>query len=672
MNIEKKIEQLREAIRQADRLYYIEASPEISDQEYDKMFAELKKLEGEHPEFLSADSPTQRVSGEPLTGFDTVTHNVAMLSMDNTYSAGELRDFDGRVHKGLPDESPEYVVETKIDGVAITIKYINGVLALAATRGDGKKGDDITANAKTIASLPLVLDGNVDFAIPEVLEVRGEVYMTFSAFDNINRQREENGEPLFANPRNATAGSLKLLESRKVAQRKLSVLLYGLGEVSDTEFSSSHFETLEKLKQLGLPVSPNYSVVPDIDKVIEHCDAFQEKRAKLPYPIDGMVIKVNSYLHQKILGFTSRSPRWSIAYKFAAEQAQTIVRNISVQVGKSGALTPVADLEPVPLAGTTVKRASLHNFEELARKDVRIGDTVKIEKAGEIIPQVIEVVTELRPAGTKEFSLPEKCPVCGGETAKDENGVFLRCVNPGCPAQLIERLKYFAGRDQMDIDGLGAAIIEQLVSRNMVESFADLYRLNIMQLANLDRMGTKSAENLLNGLETSMSRPLDKFIAALGIMHVGTKAAENLAEYFHTLEKLREADIEELQNVPDIGQIVAQSIYEFFHNEITVKMVDDLLDAGVCPPEYESQKKDISELPLGGMTIVVTGTIEGYDRKEMEKAIKSLGGKPSGSVSKKTSILVYGEKAGSKLKKAEELNVTAMVAEEFIKKYLSD
>ena len=667
MSIEKQIEQLRNTIRRHDRLYYVDAAPVISDQEYDKLFAELKKLEAENPELASPVSPTQRVGGEPLTGFDTVNHALPMLSMDNTYSADELREFDKRVQKGLNGDMPEYVVETKIDGVAISLRYEDAMLIQGATRGDGQRGDNITANIKTVGGVPLTLDSNNNTPAPRILEARGEVFMTFSQFEKLNAQREQNGDNLFANPRNSTAGTLKLLDSKEVAKRKLSILLYALGQVEPADFSSSHSESLHKLKDLGLPVSPNWQIAENIEQVIEICDLWESKKNKLDFPVDGMVIKVNSYNHQKMLGTTSRSPKWCIAYKFAAEQAETIIESIDVQVGKSGTLTPVANLKPVQLAGTVVKRASLHNFEELARKDARVGDSVIIEKAGEIIPQVVTVLTEKRPADAQPFKLPGKCPQCGGKVLKDDNTVYLRCQNPACPAQLIEKIRHFAGRDQMDIDGLGISIIEQLVKKDIVRSFAELYQLNLLEIANLERMGTRSAENLLDGLAASKTRTLDRFIAALGIMHVGKKAAYVLADHFASLDKLCNADIEELEAIDEIGPIMAQSIFSFFNSPETRKIIDDLLAEGVNPNWTANSAKNKG--PLSGKTVVVTGSIEGHSRKEIEDLIKSLGGKPSGSVSKKTSLLVYGEKAGSKLKKAQELEVQTIEADDFVKKY---
>jgi len=472
--VKKRIEKLRAEIRRHDYLYYVLNQPKISDRQYDKLFAELKELEQANPQFITADSPTQRVSERPLDEFVSVRHAVAMLSMDNTYNADELKAFDERVAKALAAEKYDYVVELKIDGVAVSLRYERGVLATAATRGDGEVGDDVTANVRTIKAIPLaLLDGG---KIPDVLEVRGEVYMPKVSFAELNEARGEAGEPLFANPRNATAGSLKLLDARITAQRNLAFFAYSIGEISQP-LGENHHQVLQKLKEMGLPVNPNIKRAKDIDEVISICLSWSEKRLKLDYQIDGMVIKVNRFDQRDILGATGRAPRWCISYKFPAEQAQTIVESIDVQVGKSGILTPVANLKAVQLSGTTVKRASLHNFDELNRLDVRCGDTVIIEKAGEIIPQVVEVKKKLRAASAKRFRIPKKCPNCGSAVAKDENGVYIRCINPNCLGQLKERLKYFAGRNQMDIEKLGAALIEQLVDTGLVKKFSHHYKL---------------------------------------------------------------------------------------------------------------------------------------------------------------------------------------------------
>ena len=673
---QERIEALRRQIRRHDHLYYVQNMPVISDREYDKLFSELKKLEQENPNLITPDSPTQRVAGRPLECFNTVAHSTPMLSMDNTYSAEELREFDQRVQRGLKGEEQRYVVESKIDGVAVSLRYENGQLVLGSTRGDGVSGDDITANVRTITSIPLRLDpaqtssksgslfSDDALEIPEVLEIRGEVFMPNKEFARINQEREKRGDPLFANPRNATAGSLKQLDNRIVAQRKLRFLGYALGEVRPADFAPTHAETLEKLKAMSLPVNPKYEIARDIEEVIEICKRWEEKKPKLDYQIDGMVVKVDSIAQQRILGQTSRAPRWCIAYKFAAERAQTIVESIVIQVGKTGALTPVANLKPVHLAGTTVSRASLHNFDEVKRKDVREGDTVLVEKAGEIIPQVVEVLVEKRPKSSKSFPVPRKCPECKSDVVKVEAGVYIRCANPSCPAQLVERLRHFAGRNQMDIEGLGIALIEQLVSLGMLTCFADIYRLEKDKLAALERMGDKSAQNLVDAIAASKNQSLSRVLAGLGILHVGNRAAQVLAQEFGSIHDLLQADIERLEQIDEIGPVMARSIYQFCQEKRTRSMIEDLLNVGLKMPGPKKQAKP--EGVLTGKTVVVTGSVAGYTRKQMEELIQLHGGKPTGSVSKKTDLVVYGESPGSKLAQAGKLDIETMPADKFL------
>ena len=675
-SLQKQIDALRRKIRRHDNFYYVLNAPEIGDREYDKLFAELKRLEKEHPELITADSPTQRVAGKPLENFQTVRHSVPMLSMDNTYSSEELRQFDQRVRKTLKNQQPRYIVESKIDGVAMSLRYEKGELVLGATRGDGTSGDNITANTRTIQSIPLrlekmgktapkeILFGADVSDVPEVLEVRGEVFMPNSEFARINRQREETGEQLFANPRNATAGSLKLLDSRTAANRKLRFLAYAVGEVRPVDFCQGHAETLKKLKKLSLPINPNYEKAENIEEVIEICNRWEEKRHNLDYQIDGMVVKVDSFEQQRQLGQTSRAPRWCIAYKFAAERAETIVESIVVQVGKTGALTPVANLKPVHLAGTTVSRASLHNFDEIKRKDIREGDTVLVEKAGEIIPQVVEVLKEKRDTTSKPFPVPKECPECHSPVVKDEDGVYVRCANPGCPGQLIERLRHFAGRDQMDIEGLGVALIEQLVGEDMLKNFADIYRLKKEEVARLERMGEKSAENLIKAIEAGKGQSLGRVISGLGIPHVGNRAAQMLAEEFGNIKELMAADVERLEQIDEIGPIMAKSIFQFCNDERTKLIIEDLINVGL---EMPGPKKAVAKAGvLTGKTIVLTGSVEGYTRGQMEELIITHGGKATGSISKKTDMVVYGENPGSKLAKAEKLSVKTMTADEFL------
>ncbi len=658
-DIQKQIERLREEIRGHDYLYYVLNQPKISDRQYDELFAKLKKLEEANPQFITADSPTQRVSERPLEGFTNVRHAVPMLSMDNTYSADELKAFDERVTKQLGSEDYDYVVELKIDGVAISLRYEDGVLVTAATRGDGRVGDDVTANVRTIKAVPLTLLGRD--TIPAVLEARGEVYMPTSAFIELNRLRAEAGEPAFANPRNAAAGSLKLLDSRITAARNLSFFAYATGEISKPSVDN-HYQTLDRFKKLGLPVNPNIQKAKDIEEVIKICLGWSEKRFTLDYQIDGMVIKVNRFEQRDTLGATGRAPRWCISYKFAAEQAETIVESIDVQVGKSGILTPVANLTPVQLSGTTVKRASLHNFDELNRLGVRCGDTVVIEKAGEIIPQVVEVKKELRPAGTKPFKAPQKCPNCGSAVAKDEDGVYIRCLNPDCLGQLKERLKYFAGRGQMDIENLGTALIEQLVEAGLVKNFADLYKLQKPELIELERMAEKSADNVIEAIKASKTRPLWRFVTALGIRHIGAQSAQILAEYFGSLEALMSAGQQELAEIDQIGPTMAESVYEYFRDTRNQAVIKELLAAGVAPRQPRARRSD----KLAGKTIVVTGSLENFTRQQIEQAIRQAGAKPSGSVSKKTDYVLAGENPGSKLDKARELGVEVINEKEFL------
>jgi DNA ligase (NAD+) len=650
---------LRNEIRRHDYLYYVLNQPQISDRRYDELFARLKALEQANPHLITADSPTQRVSERPLEGFATIRHAVPMLSMDNTYNADELRAFDERVARGLGGRDYDYVVELKIDGLAISLRYERGILVAAATRGNGEVGDDVTANVRTIKAVPLrLLDAD---KIPAVLEVRGEVYMPTSAFVKLNRLRTAAGEPAFANPRNAAAGSLKLLDARITAARNLSFFAYSTGEVSEP-LAENHYQGLQKFKAFGLPVNPHIRQAKDIDEAVKICSGWSEKRSALDYLIDGMVIKVNRFDQRDILGATGRAPRWCISYKFAAEQAETVVESIDVQVGKSGTLTPVANLTPVLLAGTTVKRASLHNFDQVNRLDVRAGDTVVIEKAGEIIPQVVKVKKERRPAHTVPFRPPKKCPHCGGEVKKDQEGVFLRCVNPHCLGRLKERLRYFVGRGQMDIEHLGEALIDQLVEAGLVSNIADIYKLTKEDLVQLERMADKSAQNVIDSIEASKTRPLWRLVAGLGIRHIGGQTAQDLTEHFGSLDALMNASEAELDAVEQIGQKVAQSVYEFFHNDRNVAVIKELIAADVKP---QLPKKTKAKGRLAGKTIVVTGTLKNFSRQQAEQAIRQAGAKASSSVSKKTDFVLAGENPGSKLDKARKLGVEIIDEKQF-------
>jgi len=654
-----RCEELRTEIERHTRLYYVEAKPEISDPAFDGLLKELEQLEAEYPDLVTPDSPTQRVGGEPIEGFETVEHAVPMLSIDNTYSADELRAFDERVKRGLEaDAKPEYVVELKIDGVAISLQYRNGSLTRAATRGDGARGDDVTSNVKTIGAVPLRLTGKP----PASIEVRGEVYMRRQELARLNVLREEAGEAPLANPRNTTAGTLKLLDPREVAKRKLDIVFYDIAPLDGVELTS-HWKTLQQLRGYGLPTSPHSTHCNSIDDVLKVCDEWDTKRNELDFEIDGMVIKVDSAAHRKRLGYTSKSPRWVIAYKYAAQVAQTKLEGVLLQVGKTGTITPVAEMEPVQLAGTTVKRANLHNFEDIARKDIRVGDIVEIQKAGEIIPQVLGPVKEKRPKDAKAIAPPTECPVCGGEVHQDPEGVYLRCLNLSCPAQVKERLRYFASRGAMDIEGLGPAAIDQLVDKGLVKGPADLYELKPEQVSELERMGKKSAANLIEGIAASKKRPLSRLLNGLGIRHVGGHTAEVLAGHYGAIDKLMDAPVEELTEIYEIGETVAASVHDFFDTEENRKLIERFKEHGLTLKEKASRVS--GPRPFEGKTFVVTGTLENYSRDSIHDRIKALGGRPSSSVSSNTDYLVAGEKAGSKMSKAKSLGVTVLTEADF-------
>ena len=588
--VEQELAQLREQLNRHNYLYYVEAAPEISDREFDRMMARLQELEAAHPELVTDDSPSQRVGGQPLGSFATVTHAVPMLSIDNTYSVEEVREWDVRVRKGLNAGEPvKYVVELKVDGVAVSLRYEKGKFVQGSTRGDGERGDDITANLKTVREIPLVLQKG---ALP-LLEVRGEVYMPNSELVRLNELRKEAGEPPFANPRNSTAGSLKMLDSKICAQRQLRFVSHGLGESSDID-ESSYFALTQLLKRWGIPISPNTSRYDSIEEVIEHTRRWSDQRNTLDFQTDGLVIKVDDLNQRARLGSRSKSPRWTIAYKYEAEQAVTKLLGINVQVGKTGKLTPVAELEPVQLAGTTVKRASLHNADELERKDIRIGDAVVIQKAGEIIPQVVRVETAARDGTETRFHFPKTCPSCGARVERTGDEVDFYCTNPPsrCSDQLKEWIRWYAHRDAMDIDGLGEKLIVQLVDKKLVKSLADLYRLDANTLSNLERMGKKSAENLVRAIEASKHRSLDRFLTGLTIRHVGTRMSEVIAERVHTLDRLRSMSLAELEGIPEVGPIVAASVHEYFQEPENARMIDELAEAGVKPVPLERRQTD--------------------------------------------------------------------------------
>jgi DNA ligase (NAD+) len=662
--IAKRAAELRQLIEYHNHKYYVDAQPEISDREFDKLLEELKKIEADHPELATPDSPTQRVGGQPIEGFSTVTHREPMLSIDNTYNAGELREFDKRIRKLVGNQPVTYVVELKIDGVAISLTYEEGLFTLGATRGDGERGDDVTHNLKTIHALPLRLRTNKS---PRLFEARGEVYMTRDDLVRLNRDRATKGLGALANPRNSVAGALKLLDPRESARRHLRLFCYALGALEGVE-AKTHTESLDLLRSYGFPVNPHIDSFDTIDKVIDYCNTWQDRRNTLPYDTDGMVIKVDDFAQRKRLGMTSKAPRWVVAYKFAAEQALTKLLSIEVQVGKTGTLTPVAHLEPVKLAGTTVSRASLHNADEIARKDIRVGDMVLVEKAGEIIPYVVRSEPGARTGAEKVYKFPTKCPVCGSPVERDEGGVYYRCVGPLCPAQLKEKLRFYAHRDAMDIEGLGESIIDQLVDSGLVRSIPDLYRLTMDQLLQLERIAKKSAQNLLDGIADSKDRGLARLLAGLAIRHVGVNVAELLAREFPNINDLMKASVERLSRISGIGSVLAQSIYDFFHSAAGQKAVEELRSLGVkLTEDAKPSPAALGGADLTGKTFVVTGTLENYSRDEIERLIKDLGAKATGSVSKKTDYVVAGENAGSKLDKAKELGVTVLTEKEFDK-----
>ncbi|GAB4317406.1 MAG: NAD-dependent DNA ligase LigA [Candidatus Sumerlaeia bacterium] len=661
----RRVEQLREQINHHNYLYYVLADPEISDRDYDLLLAELEQLERRFPELVTPDSPTQRVGAPHVGEFPTIEHRVPMLSISNTYSPGELREWDERLKRMLgTSEDLEYVVEVKIDGVSVTILYENGQMQYAATRGDGARGDVITANIRTIRAVPVRLRQAHRFKGTR-LEARGEVFMNKADFEALNQTRVAAGEPLFANPRNATAGTLKLLDPAIVARRPLRVSFYGIG---DTDYDiPTHWDVLRFLRELGLPVNMEYRLCRSIGEVIDMLPYWEQRRKQLPYEADGLVIKVNDRRLYADLGATSKSPRYMVAYKFSAEKAQTRLLSVDFQVGRTGVVTPVGNLEPVFLSGTTVSRASLHNFEEIERKDIRLGDIVIIEKAGEIIPYVIGAVESLRTGAEQIIRPPQQCPACNQPLVKPADEVALRCVNASCPAQVRERLLYWASRDGMDIDGLGDALAGQLLDKGLVHDVADLYSLKAEDVAALERMGKKSAANLIRAIEQSKSRPLPNFLFALGIRYVGAAGARLLAEHAGSLERLMNMSAEELREIDGVGEVMAQAIVDFFQNDANRTLIEKLKHAGVVPPPYERPAPAAGESsPLRGKTVVLTGSLETLNRSEAGRLIEQAGGKTTGSVSKKTDLVVAGQDAGSKLQKAQKLGVPVITESEFL------
>ncbi|PAB58552.1 NAD-dependent DNA ligase LigA [Anaeromicrobium sediminis] len=651
----KRIEELTDEINYHNHRYYVLDSPEISDYDYDMMLNELIKLEEEFSDLKKIDSPTQRVGGKALESFNQVIHTVPMLSLGNSYNKEDLIDFHSRVKKVISDKI-EYVVEPKIDGLSVSLKYENGIFVQGATRGDGSVGEDVTHNLKTVKSIPLKLKENIN------LQVRGEVYISQENFLKLNKIQEEKGQNLFANPRNAAAGSLRQLDPKIAARRNLDIFVFNIQSIVGKEFIS-HSEGLEYLKSLGFRVS-DYTICDNIEDVIKTCENFGDKRGSLAYEIDGMVIKINDLSQREELGFRSRSPRWAIAYKFPAEQQETKLEDIVVQVGRTGALTPTAILEPVKVAGSTVSRATLHNEDYIREKDVRIGDYVIIEKAGDVIPAVVRVVMDKRPDGLEEFNMPKQCPVCGEETIRIDKEAVTRCVNSSCPAQLRRSIIHFVSRNAMNIDGLGESIVTLLLDNELIKDIADLYYLKKEELLPLERMGEKSATNLINAIEKSKNNDLGRLIFGLGIKLVGERAANLLASEFKTMDNFIKASFEEIVNIPEIGDKMASSIITYFKEDKNIEVINKLKDVGVNMNSLKIQDESV-EKKFEGMTFVLTGTLTKYKRKEAKEIIENLGGKVSGSVSKKTNYVLAGTEAGSKLTKAQDLGVNIISEDEF-------
>jgi len=652
-----RADKLRREILYHEKKYYVDNDPQISDGEFDRLVRALRDLEARYPELVTPESPTQRVGEKPVEGFPSVTHRTPMLSIDNVYDEDEFREFDDRVRRLLPGKAVAYVAELKIDGVSISITYRDGKYARAVTRGDGVRGDDVTANVKTLKALPLVVDERRE------VEVRGEVYLPFGSFQAINREREDQGESLFANPRNAAAGSIRLLDPRLVATRNLSVFLYYLfinGREEPTQWAG-----LRKLGRLGFRINPNSRLCPTLEDVLAYYREWKDKRDGLDYDADGIVVKVDGAAERQTLGATAKAPRWAIAFKFPARQATTRIREIIVQVGRTGALTPVAVLEPVKLSGTTISRSTLHNEDEIRRKDIRVGDTVLIERSGDVIPNVVSVMKKRRTGKERPFAWPGRCPACGSSVFKPEGEVISRCVNPSCPAKIRESILHFASRRAMDIDGLGEALVDQLLGAGLLRTIPDLYALTYDRLIGLERMGPKSSENLLEEIGKSKRRNLSRLVFALGIRHVGERLAQVLAERFRSLDALAAARAVELTEVEDVGPKVAESVLFFFAQPENVELVRRLKEAGLNMKA--GAEKAAGPKPLAGQVFVITGGLSGFTREEARSALEALGGRVTSSVTGKTTCLIAGESPGSKLDAARELGVRVVGEKEFLK-----
>lgn len=651
---EKKIKALREKIREHEYKYFVLDDPSISDAEFDQLMQKLIKLEAEFPELITEDSPTQRVGGEVLDEFKKVEHSSTMLSLDNAFSEEDLKDFDTRIQKNINGEDYQYVVEHKIDGLSAVMRYNNGSFELGATRGNGEVGEDITKNMKTIRSLPLKIEEAAE------MELRGEIYLPKSEFQRLNEERLEDDESPFANPRNAAAGSVRQLDSKIAAQRKLSILIYDRISHSEREFET-HLEVFSYLKEQGFKVNWHQSAA-DIEAVIEICEQWQEERENLDFEIDGLVIKINNLALRDKLGSTARSPRWAIAYKFPAQQKTTKIKDIEISLGRTGALTPTAILEPVELAGSTVSRATLHNEDEIKRKDIRIGDTALVQKAGDVIPEVVKIIKEERDGSEKEFKMPKNCPVCGSEVIRPDGEAVSRCSNISCPAQRKESILHFVSRDAMNIDGVGPALIEQLLDNNLIEDYADLYFLRQSHLRDLERMGEKSSQNVIEAIEASKNREFFRVLYALGIRHVGIGAARILAENFDSIEEIKDASAAELEEIAEIGPVIAASIVGFFQERHNRDLLSRLKQAEI---RLEKEKDQESKKFLDGLKFVFTGSLNNYTRSEVKDLVEKAGGRAVSSVSSKTNYLVIGDNPGSKYDKAQELRVEILSEAEF-------
>ena len=663
-NIQTQIDNLRKTLRQYEYEYHVLDNPTVPDSEYDRLFHQLKALELEHPEFLTSDSPTQRVGAKPLSGFSQIRHEIPMLSLDNAFSDEEFNAFVKRIEDRLIvlPKPLTFCCEPKLDGLAVSILYVNGILTQAATRGDGTTGEDITVNIRTIRNIPLqLLTDNP----PVRLEVRGEVFMPHAGFERLNEYALEHGEKTFANPRNAAAGSLRQLDPNITSKRPLVLNAYGIGIAEGVELPNTHYARLQWLKSIGIPVNPEIRLCNGTNEVLDFYRDIQNKRSSLGYDIDGTVLKINDIALQNELGFISKAPRWAIAYKFPAQEELTVLNDVEFQVGRTGAITPVAKLEPVFVAGVTVSNATLHNGDEIERLNIAIGDTVVIRRAGDVIPQIIGILHERRPDNAKPIIFPTNCPVCDSQIIRIEGEAVARCTGGlFCAAQRKEALKHFVSRKAMDIDGVGGKLIEQLVDRELIHTPADLFKLDLTTLTRLERMGAKSAENALNSLEKAKSTTLARFIFALGIREVGEATALNLANHFKTLDALKAADLEQLQQVPDVGEVVANRIFVFWREAHNVAVVEDLIAQGV---HWETvEVKEVSENLFKDKTVVLTGSLTQMGRNEAKLLLQQLGAKVSGSVSSKTDFVIAGDAAGSKLAKAQELNITVLTEEEFL------